>query len=114
VGDGTGDFGSIEARAELVAPGMRELARRESSGERIEIVRADRQDACVRVAFESTGPVVGKLVDGVGAVLATSHEATTRGVLGEHGPVCVRRGDSVSAIAEGPSARVRWVAWVAP
>jgi hypothetical protein len=111
---GAGHFDSIETRAALVAPGMREIARRESAGERIEMVRADRQDACVRVAFESTGPVVGKLVDGVGVVLAASHEATTRGVLGEHGPVCVRRGESVNAIAEGAPTRVRWVAWVAP
>jgi hypothetical protein len=111
---GAGHFDSIETRAALVAPGMREIARRESAGERIELVRADRQDACVRVAFESTGPVVGKLVDGVGAVLAASQEATTRGVLGEHGPVCVRRGESVNAIAEGAPTRVRWVAWVAP
>jgi len=107
-------FDSIEAQAPLVAPGMRELIRRQSAGERIEILRADRQDSCVRVAFESTGPVVGKLIDGAGEVLATSREATTRGVLGEHGPVCIRRGDSISAVAEGTPTRVRWVAWGSP
>jgi hypothetical protein len=93
---------------------MREAARKESEGERIELLRAGGRDTCVRVAFEATAPVVAKLVDGVGHVLAATHEPATEGVLGERGPVCVRKGEVVAGLAEGPPARLRWVAWEAP
>jgi hypothetical protein len=107
-------FDSMAARASTLAPGMREVARKESAGERVEVARATARDACVRVAFEAAEPVVAKLVDGEGNVLAASERAVTEGVLGAAGPVCVRKGDSVSAIAEGVGASVRWVAWEAP
>jgi hypothetical protein len=94
---------------------MRAVAERESAGERIELVRATARDVCVRVVFESTTAVVGKLVDGEGSTLAESPAATTQGTLGEQGPVCIRKGDAVNALADGAAgARVRWVAWAAP
>jgi hypothetical protein len=96
---------------------MREVARIESAGDRIEIVRAGGRDACVRVAFEASSPVVARLLDGEGNVLASSDVPEAEGVLGQRGPVCVRRGDAVSAAAGGAEAAVasvRWVAWQAP
>jgi|SRR5579884_621240 len=119
-GSGGGDagpaagFDAILARGASVAPGMRERARKESAGDRVELVRAEGRDVCVRVAFEATAPVLAKLVDAAGGALAATHAAEVDGVLGERGPVCVRKGDSVSGIADGPAARVRWVAWSAP
>jgi len=124
-------FGALEARGAALAPGMRVAARKESArGERVEIVRAEGRDACVRVAFESTQPVAAELVDGSGRVLATSKGAATDGMLGERGPVCIRKGDLVAGVASPPggadggpfdgggaagvgTARVRWVAWEA-
>jgi len=106
-------FASLEARAAAIAPGMRPAAERENAGERVELVRADERDACVRVVFEATTAVVAKLVDGEGSVLAESAAAATQGALGEQGPICVRKGETVSALADGAS-RVRWVAWASP
>lgn len=111
-GDGGDRFGAIEARWSRAAPGMRVMARREGAGGRVEIFRAEPQDACVRVAFEATAPVLARLVDSSGAVLASCATAATEGVLAEQGPVCIRRGDVLSGVADGPAAvRVRWVAW---
>jgi hypothetical protein len=122
-------FAALASRAGTVAPGMREVARMQSSGDKVELARAEARDACVRVAFEATSPVVAKLVDGDGNVLASSDSPATDGVLGEHGPVCVRRGEAVSALAgavvetvaggDGGSglpsvARVKWMAWESP
>ena len=56
-------FDSLAARRQALVPGMREVARKESDGERVEIARAEKRDACVRVAFESSSPVIAKLVD---------------------------------------------------
>jgi hypothetical protein len=107
-------FAALAARGAAVAPGMREVARLQSAGDKIEIAHAEGRDACVRVAFEASTPVVAKLVDGEGNVLASSNVPATYGVLGERGPVCVRKGDNVSAVAEGADANVRWVAWASP
>jgi hypothetical protein len=93
---------------------MREVARVESGAEPIDLVKADARDVCVRVAYEASEPVVAKLVERGGAVLAAASSPALQGSLGERGPVCVRRGDVVRAMAEGPAARVRWIAWEAP
>jgi hypothetical protein len=93
---------------------MREVARMLTTGDKVEIAHAEGRDACVRVAFEASSPVVAKLVDAQGNVLASSEAPATGGVLGERGPVCVRRGDAVSAFAEGSGASVRWMAWASP
>ena len=108
-------FSSLEVHAAEVAPGMRPVAERENAGERVELVRAGGRDECVRVVFESTAAVVAKLVDAEGSTLAETAVAATQGTLGEQGPVCVRKGDTVNALADGASrARVRWVAWASP
>jgi hypothetical protein len=107
-------FESIEARGPSIAPGMRAAVRRESTGEKIELVRAEQRDTCVRVAFEATVPVVAKLVDGTDRTLAETGTASIDGVLGEKGPICIRKGETLSVLVNGPRTRIRWVAWVAP
>jgi hypothetical protein len=93
---------------------MRRAAERESGGERVELVRAAGKDTCVRVAFESAEPVLARLLGADGTVLYEARVATTAGTLGERGPVCIRKSDTVSAAADGPSGRVRWIAWASP
>ena len=109
-----GGFASLEALAPSLAPGMRRAAERESGGERIELVHAAGKDTCVRVAFEATTPVLARLLGADGTVLYEMRGATPTGVLGERGPVCVRRSDVVSASAEGVGGRIRWIAWASP
>jgi len=104
-------FEALAARASSVAPGMREIARKESGTETVELTRAGDRDACVRVAFEASAPVAVKLVDQSGNVLAATDGPVSGGVLAERGPVCVRKGDVVRGVAEGTGARVRWMAW---
>jgi hypothetical protein len=107
-------YASLEAMGTSLAPGMRRAAERESGGERVELVRAAGKDTCVRVAFESAEPVLARLLGADGSVLYEAAAAATTGTLGDRGPVCVRKTDTVSAAAEGPSARIRWVVWAAP
>lgn len=110
-------FAALASRSASLAPGMREVARLESAGDTVEIARAEGRDACVRVAFEASAPVVAKLLDSEGNVLASSEEPAAGGALGLRGPVCVRSGDIVSAAAggaEASTARVRWIAWQSP
>ena len=107
-------FASLEALASSLAPGMRQATERESAGERMELVRAGERDTCVRVAFEAAGPVVARLLGADGTVLGETHAPATAGVLGERGPICVRKSDSVSAAAEGSGGRMRWIAWASP
>jgi hypothetical protein len=108
---------ALAARGSFVAPGMRESSRLRSTAEKVVVARARDRDACVRVAFESSAPVLAKLVDRGGNVLASLDAPATGGILGARGPVCVRRGDSVSAVAagsDGGAGSVRWVAWQSP
>jgi hypothetical protein len=99
-----------------VAQGMHEVARKPGigGGDPVELLRAETHDACLRAAFEADAPLVAKLVDGNGQVLAAIAVPTTHGVLAEEGPVCIRRGDVVRAVAEGSGAHVRWMAWASP
>ena len=80
----------------------------------MELVRAGGRDTCVRVAFEAAAPVLARLLGADGTVLCETHSPATAGVLGERGPVCVRKSDSVSAVAEGGGGRTRWIAWASP
>ncbi len=105
-------FRPVEERWAALVPGMQLAATKESGPQNVELARADEQDLCVRVAFDASEPVVASLVDSRGGTLATSVERTG-GILAEQGPVCVRKGDAVHALATGPStARVLWVAWI--
>jgi hypothetical protein len=95
-----------------VAPGMRAAARRSSAGDAVDLVHAEGSDLCLRAAFASTTAASASLVSGTGEVLATVGKPSAAGILPEHGPLCVRKGDSVRAVAQG-AGHVRWVAWVA-
>ncbi len=107
-------FDDLVALGPTLAPGMREIARKASSDEPVELLRADAGDACVRVAFAAESPVVARLVDQNGEVLSSLGPARG-GALGKSGPVCVRKGDAVRAIAVGAGrSHVRWLAWQAP
>lgn len=107
-------FDDLAALGPTLAPGMREIARKASAEDGVELLRADAGDACVRVAFAAAGPIVAKLVDQGGEVLS-SVGPVADGALGERGPVCVRKGDVVRATAEGAGrSHVRWVVWQAP
>jgi hypothetical protein len=108
-----------------LAPGMRAIAERETAGESVELVRAEGHDQCVRVAFEATSPVVAKLTDAKGIALASSSSPASTGTLGEAGPVCIRKGDAVSAVVDAAGrdvsdaaihggTHVLWIAWAAP
>ena len=112
-------FDALAARAAELAPGMREVARKETGGEPVELVRATGADVCVRVAFEASTAVRARLLDEQGAELAATPAPAAAGVLGERGPVCVRRGEAVKAVADagdagGLTKPVRWMAWEAP
>jgi hypothetical protein len=106
-------FEALRALGPNVAPGMREVTRRES-GENVELVKADARDVCLRAAFEAPTPVTAKLLDETGRVLAESTAPAARGILGEKGPVCVRKGEAVTGVVAPGGTRVRWVAWAAP
>jgi len=109
-----GAFATLEARGPSIAPGMRVMARLESRGEKTELVRAEQHDTCVRVAFQAAAPVVAKLIDGTNGAVATTGASAVEGVLGEKGPVCIRKGDTLSGMVEGDAGAVRWVAWGTP
>jgi hypothetical protein len=107
-------FDAIAARAPIVAAGMREAARREATldgASRVALVRADARDVCVRVAFVASAPIDVTLEStSTGTIASTVH--ALEGLLGERGPVCVRRGDSVDAAIEGDrGTRIRFVVW---
>ena len=109
----------LAARGPSLAAGMREATRNESTvthALRFDAVNARGRDVCARVLFVSTAPVVAKVEDGEGVVLAEVTHAAQTGALGESGPVCVRR-DGVIRVAFDAAARsavVRWVAWASP
>jgi hypothetical protein len=108
---------ALAARGASGAPGMRESSRLRSTGDKVVVARARDRDACVRVAFDASAPVLAKLLDTEGHVLASLDAPAMGGVLGARGPVCVRKGDAVSAVAAGPdggAGSVRWVAWQSP
>lgn len=107
-------FDDLTALGASVAAGMREAARRAGTGDAVDLVKADASDTCVRVAFAASVPVTASLLGAQGDVLATLSQPADHGVLGERGPVCVRRGDVVRGVAGGPPVHVRWVAWEAP
>lgn len=107
-------FDAMAARGASVAPGMHEAARKEGAVGPVDLVKADARDTCVRVAFAATAPVTAKLVDHAGNVLAANDAPATDGILGPHGPVCVRKGDVVRGLTDASGVHVRWLAWEAP
>jgi endonuclease YncB( thermonuclease family) len=68
----------------------------------------------MRAAFVAEPPVHLSLTDGRGDVLAQV-ASKAQGALGERGPVCVRRGDTITLNVGGsPPWAVRFVAWASP
>jgi hypothetical protein len=112
--EATAAFDAMAARAASIAPGMREVVRKDAGPDAVDLVRAETRDVCVRVAYEATVPVVAKLVERSGGVLVAGDAPAAEGVLGARGPVCIRRGEVVRGMAEGAGARIRWMAWEAP
>ena len=110
---------ALRARGAAIAPGMRLAAQRSSRDTDVDLVHAEVQDECVRVAYDANEPIAAELVDAKGEVLARALEPAGSGILPAAGPVCVRRGDAISAIAiratdASPGTAVLWAAWAAP
>jgi hypothetical protein len=110
---------ALRDRGATIAPGMRLAAERRSRDAEVDLIHADGQDQCVRVAFDANEPISAQLTNARGEVLARTAEPAGSGVLPAGGPVCVRSGDAISAVAirapdAGPGTAVRWAAWAAP
>jgi hypothetical protein len=114
VPDTVPSFDVLAARGPALAPGMREVARKEGAPAAVDLVKAETRDACVRVAYAASAPVTASLVDHAGGVLAASEAPATEGALGAKGPVCIRKGDVVRGITDAAGVHVRWLAWSAP
>ena len=107
----------LATRGVFLAPGMREVTRFETDGDRSvrrEILRSKDRDVCVRVAFAAGTAVHAWLEDAAGGPLADGGRAES-GALGARGPVCVRRGDAVVLRVESDApTSLRVMAWSAP
>lgn len=114
-GDPIATFDELAKGAGTLAPLMRELSRDEKSGEKslsADVLQADK-DACVRVTFAATTELRAVLEDPSGAVLAVTKAKA--GVLGERGPVCVRKGGTLRVRFDGDGAiRLRFITWTSP
>ncbi len=105
-----------------ISDGLRERARgvlvlpsapAAPSSELVLLERAS-EDTCVRVGFSAGAPVTPDLQDGRGRSLSAS-APRREGALGDGGPVCLRRGDTLRLRVEGAAGtRVSWVLWSAP
>jgi hypothetical protein len=114
---------ALRARGAAIAAGMRLAAQRRSTDAEIDLLRADSQDECVRVAYDADEPIVARLTNAKGDVLARADAPASFGILPAAGPVCVRKGDAIAAVAlrspdSPPDAstrtRVLWATWAAP
>lgn len=114
---------ALRAKGAAIAAGMRLAAQRRSTQPETDLLHADAQDECVRVAYDADEPIAAQLTNAKGDVLAHTDGPATSGVLPAAGPVCVRKGDSIAAVAvRSPDAspdastrtRVLWAAWAAP
>jgi hypothetical protein len=121
--DDLGDLGprgeALRARGAAVAAGMRLAAQRRSTDVETDLLRADSHDECVRVAYDADEPITARLTNAKGDVLAHTDALASFGVLPAAGPVCVRKGDAIAAVAlRSPDASARpqvlWAAWAAP
>jgi hypothetical protein len=93
---------------------MHETARVAGGASPAPLLGSAATDACLRVAYEADAPIQATLVDGAGHVLGESGPPALEGVVGQQGPVCVRKGDSVVGVPAGNATHVRWIAWQAP
>jgi hypothetical protein len=97
-----------------MAPGLHEVARFEVSGDAPAtrtLVDASAGDVCARAAVVAWPQVHLALVDAHGVVLADAPDAGDT-ALAPRGPVCVRRGDTISLrIDASVPFTARVVAW---
>jgi len=114
---------ALRARGAAIAAGMRLAAQRRSTDAETDLLRADSRDECVRVAYDADEPIAARLTNARGDVLAHTEAPASSGILPAAGPVCVRKGDAIAAVAlRSPDAspdassrtRVLWAAWAAP
>ena len=104
---------TLAARAEQVAPGMREVARGESPVPASIPIPELGADACIRALLGANSPVVAALVTDAGSILAiTRAEALV--TLDARGPVCLRKGNSARIEVQGQAPLVRYVLWMTP
>jgi hypothetical protein len=109
----------LAANAASVAPGMHELARRESESLHVheEAGQAREKDLCVRVLFAATSDVRATLENAKGEMLVETTGAS-RGVLGPRGPVCVRKGETlfvrIDADEDAGALHTRFIVWGSP
>jgi hypothetical protein len=117
----TADLPGLDDLAALgpsVAAGMREVARGEivAAGGAVErgVVQAGPADTCIRLALAAQPPIRAWLTDGRGDRLAEVNDAT-RTLLAPSGPVCARKGDTITVHVEAHAAyAARFVAWASP
>jgi hypothetical protein len=103
----------LAARHDRIAPGTREIEKRE-----IDLAKdhelalgAFEGDTCVRAAFDADAPTAIVLVNAHGTTLARADG--TEGTLGPAGPICFKKGDTATFRFEGQS-RLRLVIWASP
>jgi hypothetical protein len=110
----------VAARGTDFAPGMHEVAKKESlvtPGLRVDALAPGDRDACARVVFVASAPVRAWLENASGAELAALGAPARSGALGERGPVCVTKADTIRVAFDAAGAKsprppvVRWVAW---
>jgi hypothetical protein len=111
-------FDALASRVTTLAPGMREVSRGDLTSEALPpthlVVRADTADTCARVALAAEPAVRVSLTDGRGDVLAQAGSLAD-GAIAAHGPVCVRKGDTITLNVEATAPwAVRFVAWASP
>jgi len=115
---------TLSARAPLVAPGMRAVASGELSGSPSPLasapsaarllVRADDGDTCVRVALVAQPALHAWVTDERDNILSDVSSATDTSIA-LRGPVCVRKGDSVTLHLAGDGIwAARFAAWASP
>jgi hypothetical protein len=120
-----GDAGAVEAgpdkmemlvaRHDRIAPGMREIARRDldlaASKDSTLALDAFTADTCIRALFDSDAPTEITLSGSNAMTLASADAA--RGAIGAAGPVCFRKGDTATFRFNGQS-HLRIVVWLSP
>lgn len=108
----------LAARGPSVAAGMREVARGEivaaSGAADRSIAKADAADTCVRVVLAAQPAVHAWLTNARDVRLADVSDATNT-LLAPLGPVCIRKGDTVTLHVEAHAPYgARFVAWASP
>jgi len=112
--DAVPSLDALAARGAIDAPLMREALRLPLAAQGAAQVSAER-DTCVRAVFAASAPVKVSLVDASGTVRGTTTNGTA-GLVPPNGPACIRRGEALRLVFEGPppDATVRAVVFVAP